>query len=164
MKIYALEDLGPTLRDVVEALADAGYTVSISTRAAGEASEEELDDEAWECAFVRWPEPELHDVYLLERGLVGIDEEADRAVASAIKAAQNLPESAGKLIVVDHLRKTNSVIDVEILPTMLDQEDHEAWRALDVALRRIATEAGGIVHAAGEGFYDADGEPLLAEQ
>jgi hypothetical protein len=163
LRIFAPGAAAPPLRTMADALKAAGYPVTLSVGIAGEASEAQLDATDWEAAFVRWQEPELHDVYLITRYAVGTDEEADQAVEQAIRLAQNRPESADKLIVIDHLRRSQTMFEVQLLPALLADEDHAAWEALDVALRDLATRTEGLIYAEGEGFYDADGEPLLVE-
>jgi hypothetical protein len=158
-----LEEQAVPLRALDEALRQAGYPVSISMGIAGEATDEQLDALDWEAAFVRWHEPEIHDVYFLERAAAS-EEDAKALLGQAIKAANNHPESADRLIVADHLRRTRTVYEVQILPALLDDEDHPAWGALDILLRRLAEETDGLIHAEGGGFFDAEGEPLLSEE
>jgi hypothetical protein len=148
------------LRDL---LREAGYPAGIGVSIAGEATEEELTARNWEAAFLRWTEPEMHEIALLERATPGEDESADAAIADALTLVAAYPESAGRLIVADHLRRTQTIYLWEILPAMLDDADHPAWNALDIALRGLAAETDGLVYATEAGFYDADGELLLAE-
>lgn len=161
--VFAMDETTVPLRLVAETMNAADCPVSISVDIAGEATPEQLDALDWETAFVRWQTPEMHDVYLLERDVVGADEEADQAVAMALQVAGNEAESAGRIIVVNHLRRTKTVYAVQILPALLDDEDHLAWLALDVLLRTLAANSEGIILAVGEGFYDEDGEPLLGQ-
>jgi hypothetical protein len=163
LTVFALSEEGVPLRTLWDALTQAGFPVGIGVEIAGEAIDTQLDDPRWETAFVRWHEPELHDAWLLERYDVGTDEEAKTALARALQLAINRSESADKLIVIDHLRKTRVVYAFEILPAMLDDDDHPAFAALDVALRTLADATDGLIFAEGEAFYDADGEPLLGE-
>jgi hypothetical protein len=159
--VFCLREEAIPLRSVGETLRAADCPVSISVDIAGAATEAQLDATDWETAFVRWETPELHDVYLLERDLIGVDEDADQAVAAALRTVAGHPESAGRLIVANHLRRTRTVYAVQILPALLADDDHLAWSALDVALRTLAAEGEGIIFAVEEGFYDEDGEPLL---
>lgn len=164
MFVFSLEETGATLRSLRDALIAAGHPVGVSTGIAGEAADEDLDATDWETAFVRWNEPEIHDVYFLLRDRVGKDPEVDRVIAEAAKLAHNRPESADRLIVADHLRRTRTVYEVQLLPVLEADEDHVAWIALDVLLRRLADETEGLIYAEGEGFFDADGEPMLVEE
>jgi hypothetical protein len=161
--VFALDETAVTLRVIAETMNAADCPVSISAGIAGEATPEQLDAPDWETAFVRWQTPEIHDVYLLERDAVGVDEDADQAVAMALQAAGNEVESADRIITLDHLRRTKTVYAIQILPALLDDEDHLAWAALDVALRTLAARSEGIIYAVGEGFYDEDGEMLLGQ-
>lgn len=163
MNVFAQREQAVPLRTLDQALRKAGYPVSLSLSIAGEASDEQLDALDWEAAFVRWGEPEVHDVYLLARAPAN-ETDARATIAQAIRVANNHPVSAGQLIVADHLRRTRTVYEVQILPAVLDNEDHLAWEALDTLLRRLAVEAEGMIHAEGGGFFDADGEPLLSEE
>jgi hypothetical protein len=162
--IFALEETAVPLRVVAETMNAADCPVSVSVDIAGEATPEQLDALDWETAFVRWETPELHDVYLLERDVVGTDDVADQAVAMALQSAGNEVASAGRIIVMDHLRRTKTVYAVQILPALLADDDHLAWSALDVALRTLAANSEGIILAVGEGFYDEDGEALLGQE
>ena len=77
--VFAQSETGVPLRTLLDALRRAGFPVGIGMEIAGDAIDAQLDDPLWETAFVRWQEPELHDVWLLERAVVGTDEEADHA-------------------------------------------------------------------------------------
>jgi hypothetical protein len=161
--VFSLAEDAVPLRNVVRTMRAADCPVSVSVDIAGEATAEQLDAPDWDTAFVRWETPELHDVYLLERDRVGVDEEADLVLAAALKAAVTIPlESAGRLIVLNHLRRTRTIYGVQVLPALVADDDHLGWSALDVALRTLAAEGDGIIFAVSEGFYDEDGEPLLA--
>jgi len=162
--VLAVSDESATLREIREALRQQQYPVGIGVEIAGEAIDVQLDDPHWDSAFVRWNEPELHDAWLLQRYRIGTDEEADTIRKQALQMAVNHPESAGKLIVIDHLRRTETVYACQVLPAMLDDDDHPAWGALDVALRTIALPTDGIIYAANLAFYDVDGEPLLSNE
>jgi hypothetical protein len=161
--VFALEPTAPPLRFLRTELRAAGYPVGIGVGIAGEATETELDAPDWEAAFLRWAEPETHEVALVERSVRGEEEEADILIAQATQFAAARPESAGRLIIEDHLRRTQVVYAWQILPALLADDDHPAWDALDVALRALAERTEGIIYAEAEGFYDADGELLLAE-
>jgi hypothetical protein len=161
--VFALQRAAPPLRLLRDALTGAGYPAGIGTGIAGEASDEELDRTDWEAAFVRWKEPELHEVWLIERDLMGEDPQAENAVANALRHTANVADSAGRLIATDHLRRTQAVYMCQILPALLADDDHPAWAALDIALRCLAENAEGLIYADDEGFYDADGEILLDE-
>ena len=172
LTVFAIQEAGVTLRTIRDALQNAGFPASIGVEIAGDAIDAQLDDPQWTSAFARWHEPELHDVWLLSRDVVGVDEEANEAVSRAARFALSRAESADKLIVADHLSRTRVVYACQILPAMLDaelmgalaEEDHPAFGALDVALRALADPSEGLIYAQGEAFYDADGEPLLAEE
>ena len=162
--VFAQSETSVPLRTLRDTLRRAGFPIGVGVEIAGDAIDAQLDDPQWETAFVRWNEPELHDAWLLERNAVGTDEEADQALTGALRWANNHAESGDKLIVADHLRKTKTVYACVILPAMLDDEDHPAWAALDVALRTLAEHADGLIYAQDEAFYDEDGEPLLGEE
>ena len=42
------------------------------------------------------------------------------------------------MIVADYLRRTQTLYGLQVLPALLDEDDHAAWAALDVILRTIA--------------------------
>ncbi|HZO87793.1 MAG TPA: hypothetical protein VFB38_05595 [Chthonomonadaceae bacterium] len=161
--VFAIERAAPPLRALRDALQAAGYPAGIGVGTVGEATEEQLDSTDWEAAFIRWTEPNPHEVALVERALCEREEEAANAVAQALRLVANYPESAGRLIVADHLRRIQAVYAWQLYDPLLADEDHPAWEALDVALRTLAQQSDGIIYAQAEGFYDADGEMLLLE-
>ena len=161
--IYALSSDAPTLNVLLKPLLDAGYPAGFGVTIAGEASEAELADPDWDAAILRWNEPEFHEIALLERAVVGQDEEADAAIAAGIAAAEALPLSAGRFITLDHLRHTLAVFAWNLQPALLDNDNHPAWEALDIALRTLAEKTDGLIYAEAEGFYDFDGEPMVAD-
>lgn len=161
--VYSLDAEAVPLDTMWEALRGAGLPAEITVGIAGPASVEELTAPEWEAAFLRWRTPEIHEVAMVDRMIVGVDEEADLAITRGLAQALNYPESAGKLIVADHLRRVKTVYLWELLPALLAEEDHPAWEAIDIAIRSLAQESDGIVYAQSEGFYDADGEVLLGE-
>lgn len=161
--VFSRERDAPPLRLLRDALVDAEFPVSLSLGIAGEATEEELEASAWEAVFVRWREPELHEVWLLERVLAEEEEAVDTLLAQLAAEVQNLPDSAGRRIVLDHLSKTAALYPVTLLPALITDDDHPAWGALDVALRCLAENTEGLIYAETEGFYDSDGEMLLEE-
>ena len=163
IRVFSIVPDSISLAELKAALLDAGYPISIGTGIAGEATEEELNSKDWDAAFVRWTAPELHDVWLVERETPGQEPEADATIAEAIERAHRISDSAGRLIVTDHLKKTRCIFVANLLPALLIDDDHPAWAALDVALRCIAEHSEGLIYALNEGFYDAEGEMLLDE-
>src|SRR5262249_47012557 len=91
------------------------------------------------------------------------EEAAEDILTQHLAGIATLSDSAGRLIVEDHLRRTQVVYTVQLLPALLDNEDHPAWDALDVVLLCLAQQTEGIIFVQEEGFCDADGELLLAE-
>ena len=163
LRVFALELDAVPLRAVVEALEAAGQPAEISVSIAGSAEDEDLDDLNWEAAFLRWKTPELHEVALLERDVREKDEEADAAIASGLRLIANSTDAAGQLIVADHLRRTQTVYFLQILPALIADDDHPGWAALDLVLRCLAAHSNGLIYAEGEGFFESDGELLLDE-
>lgn len=162
LRVFSRDVKPLSLRKLRDSLRTADCPVSISLAIAGEAMDTELDTLDWEAAFIRWTQPELHDVYLLERVPFGTDEVIDAAVAQALYITQQRPESGGKLLTADHLHRTKMIYTFQIMPALIADDDHPAWDGLDLALRCVAENTEGIVYAEEEGFYDADGELLLA--
>jgi hypothetical protein len=161
--VFALLRDAPPLHVLRDALRAAGHPVEFGVGTAGQATEAELESPHWEAAFARWIEPEMHEVWLIERMARGEDEEAEEAIARGLRLAASFSDAAGQLIVSDHLRRTQAVYLLELLPALFDDEDHPAWTALDVVLRTLAQHTDGLIYAETEGFYDADGEMILAE-
>lgn len=163
LRVFALESDAVPLRAVLEALQATGYPAELGVTIAGPAQDEDLDDPNWEAAFLRWKQPELHDVALLERDMRDKDEEADTAIASGLRLIANSTDLAGQLIVADHLRRTQTVYFVQLLPALIADDDHPAWAALDLVLRCLAAHSNGLIYAEEEGFFESDGEMLLSE-
>jgi hypothetical protein len=161
--VFALMRDAPPLNVLRDALRAVGHPVEFGVGTAGQATKAELDSPIWEAAFARWMEPEMHEVWLIERMARGVDEEADQAIERGLRRAANSADAAGQLIVSDHLHRTQAVYVIELLPALLDDEDHPAWLALEVVLQTVAQHTDGLIYAETEGFYDADGEMILAE-
>jgi hypothetical protein len=162
--VFALSGEAPPLRTLLNTLREAEYPVSFGTEAAGETAEETLDDPDWEAAFLRWNEPEMHEVALLERMSCEQDEEGLRLVTEAMNRILEANDEAGRLIVAHHLQQTTTVYALNLLDALFTDEDHPAWAAFDVLLRRLAELTDGLIYAEDEGFCDAEGELLLAEK
>ncbi len=162
--VFALSEVAPTVGVLLNALTSAGYPAQISLGIVGEAGEEDLTLTDWDAAFVRWTKPELHDVCLIECSRVSEEDEAAEAISLALQKIVNTTDPAGGLIMGDHLRRTEAVYDIQLLPALLADEDHSGWSALDVLLRPLAAHTKGIIYVPAEGFCDADGEILLSEE
>ena len=148
------------LRDV---LVTEGLPANFGIDIAGEASDDELNTNGWDAAFLRWLEPEVHEVALIECLVRDRDEEADQLIGHDLDRIGRLSDVAGRMIVADHLNRTRSVYAVQLLPALLADDGHDAWGALDILLRFVAQAADGLIYAEAEGYCDADGELLLAE-
>lgn len=162
LRIFALTAEAPPLRILRDALVEAGYPIQLTLDIVGEASDEDLSLTDWEAAFVRWTDPELHEICLIERSAISEEDEAAEAIAAGLRMIANTTDAAGGLIVGDHIRRSEAIYDLELLPALLADDDHPGWNALDVLLRALATEANGIIYVPSEGFCDADGEILLS--
>jgi len=165
LRVYGIEpgSDGLPLRTILGALRTAGYPVAFLTGIAGETTDEELDADAWDAAFIRWNEPQIHEIALIERDLVADSEETRIYLSQTIQSVMNHADLVGQTIVANHLRKTVSIYSVQILPALLESDDHDGWAALDVALRCIAAQVDGLIYVPGEGFCDCDGELILAD-
>ena len=164
LRIFALTAEAPPLRVLRDALTAAGYPIQLTLNIVGEASEEDLALTDWEAAFVRWKEPELHEICLIERILTAEEDEAVEAIATGLRVIVNTTDVAGGLIVGDHVRRSEAIYDLEILPALVADEDHPGFAALVVLMRTLAAHTNGIIYVPFEGFCDADGEILLAEE
>ncbi|CCW36626.1 hypothetical protein CTKA_01247 [Chthonomonas calidirosea] len=161
MKVFSPSVETVRLREIADLFKASGHSISISTGIAGAATQEELENPNWEAAFVRWHTPELHDVYLLERSVVEAEAEAREAVEEALRFAYNWPDTAAKLITIDVLRRTQIVYDVQLLPVLFEDQDHPGWETLESLLRLLAAPGDGVIFAEEEGFFDAEGMPLI---
>jgi hypothetical protein len=148
------------LRDL---LLTEGLPANFGVDIAGEATDEQLSDPEWEIAFLRWLEPEVHEVALIEPMDREKEEEAQRLISHHLYRIARLSDVAGRLIVANHLNRTRIVYAVQILPALLAEDSHDAWNALDILLRFLAQTSDGVIYAEAEGYCDADGELLLGE-
>jgi hypothetical protein len=153
----------PPLRDLLNAMREAGFPVSLGIDTAGEAQGEALDAPDWEAAFVRWNEPEMHEVALLERMDIEDDEEGLRLLAEAMNKIVAHKDEGGRLIVAAHLQQTQTVYALQLLDALFTDEDHPAWGAFDVLLRTLADETDGLIYVEDEGYLDPEGELLLSD-
>jgi hypothetical protein len=148
------------LRDL---LVTEGAPANFAVDIAGEATDEQLRDPDWDAAFLRWLEPDVHEVALIDRMPRATDEEAEQVVGQHLSKIARLVDVAGRMIVAEHLNRARVVYAVQLLPALLAEESHDAWGALDLLLRFIARSADGVIYADAEGYCDAEGELLLAE-
>ena len=155
-------DAVPLIR-LQKALDAEGYPMSFSVSIAGDAVGDMLIGSEWEAVFVRWKEPEIHEVALLERGLVLDDPEAQDILNYAQQLIAQCDDEVGVTIVADHLSKTQCIYALELMPAILENDEHGAWEGLDILLRALAEHSDGLVYAQGEGFCAPDGELLLIE-
>lgn len=163
LQVFSRDSAGFPLRILRGALKTAGYPAALSTGIAGEATEEELSSDTWEAAFLRWTEPELHDVALIDREMRTESDDARTRIVNALRDVMNVDDPGGQLIVADHLRRTEAIYTVQVLPALIEQDEHAAWAALDVVLRCVAAQTNGLIAVPGEGYCDAEGELLLAD-
>ncbi len=154
---------GVPLHVVHEALQEAGFPATFGLQLAGDAPVEALLSPDWETAFLRWQKPELHEVILLQRWVLGSESEAEDTLKLVSKEAQKLPMSGGKLLIDTVLESAATLYTLDTLPALLADEDHPAWGAMDIVLRTLADWGEGIIYAEGEGFYDSDGEPMILD-
>ncbi len=161
--VFALEQDAPELRALRDALLAEDYPAGIGIGITGEATEEELRSSEWETAFVRWAEPVAHEICLIERLVRGEDEEAENFLAEHLEGVARQADETGRLIIENHLQRTQVIYTAQLLPALLQDEDHPAWEALDVILLCLAQQTEGIIFVQEEGYCDSDGELLLAE-
>lgn len=164
LRIFALSAEAPPLSVLRDALTVFGPSIQLTLDIVGEASEEDLTIVDWEAVFVRWMQPELHEICLIERSRTGDEDEAVEAIEHGLRMIVNTTDVAGGLIIGDHLRRSEAIYDLEILPALLVEDDHPGWAAIDILLRTLAAHTNGIIYVPAEGFCDADGELLLAEE
>jgi hypothetical protein len=148
------------LRDLLLA---EGLPASFGVDIAGDASDEQLNAPGWESAILRWLEPELHEVAILERMVRDEDEEAEPLILAHQARIADNPDVAGRMIIADHLERTRIVTGVQLLPALLIEDSHDAWGALDILLRFLAHASDGVIYAEAEGYCDADGELILPD-
>ncbi len=161
--VFAIKADSVPLIKLQNALDAEGYPMSFSVSIAGDAVGDALVGQEWDAIFVRWKEPEVHEVAVLERGTLLDDPEAQDILNYAHQIMTQSDDEVGVTIVADHLGKTQCVYALELMPAILDNDEHQAWEGLDVLLRALAEYSDGLVYAQGEGFCAPDGELLLIE-
>jgi hypothetical protein len=164
LQVLAIDAGGFPLKTLQAALRTAEYPASLGVGIAGAATEAELESTDWDAVILRWNTPELHEIALIERDLRKDSPDAEAVIANHLQIASNSDDPGGQLIVSDHLRKTNAIYSLQILPALIAEEDHAGWAAMDVVLRCIAAETEGLIWVPDEGYCDSDGELLLAEE
>ena len=160
--IFAENPTPLPLNILFDALVLEGHPVHFSFGIAGEATAADLASTEWDTAFLRWTEPELHEICLLEAISV-TETEAQETLNSFEKLISKNPDKAGQLIVQNQLRQTKTIYGIQLLPALIENEDHLAWEALDLLARSLAQNTDGMIYAEAEGFCDAEGELMLAE-
>ena len=160
--IFAENPTPLSLSILYDALVLEGRPAQFSFGIAGEATAAELASTEWDTAFLRWTEPELHEICLLEV-ISTTETEAQETLKVFQKLVSRNSDTAGKLIIQNHLQRTKTIYGIQILPALLESEDHPAWEALDLLTRNIAQSTEGMIYAEAEGFCDAEGELMLAE-
>ena len=160
--VFAVEPKPIPLSILFDTLVLEGYPAHFSFGIAGEANAADLASDEWDTAFLRWTEPELHEICLLEVS-DATEEEAAKTLHSFRKLVSKSRDEAGKLIVLNQLNAAKTVYGVQVLPALIENEDHPAWEALDSMMRALAQHSSGLIYAESEGFCDADGELMLAE-
>lgn len=163
LMVFAKQELAPPLSILDETLRLAGIPARFGVRTAGDATDGELQSYEWEAVFLRWHKPQIHEVVLLERQVLGIDEEAEASLRGAKAFADSLTMSGGKLLIEEQLRESRVIYALYPLPALIADEDHPAWEALNLLLCTLATHAEGMIYALDEGFYDLEGEPMILE-
>ncbi len=151
------------LKFLQEAMVEMGYPSSLSISAAGDCTEEELELTDWDAVFLRWKEPELHDICLLEWDILGDSETAAEIRSAAALVTHDHPDEAGRWIVQGHLADTKAVYTCSLMPPLVDDEDHPGWEALDCILREVAANTDGIIYGGEDLFFDEEGDPLLQD-
>ncbi len=163
LMVFAIKPEAVPLLHLQNAIDAEGYPMSFGISIAGDAEGDALVGAEWDAIFVRWKEPEVHEVAVLERGTILDDEEAQEILAVAQQMIAGSDDEVGITIVADHLSKTQCIYALELMPALLDNDEHQAWEGLDTLLRSLAEYSDGLVYAQGEGFCAADGELLLLE-
>ena len=160
--VFATSEAGIPLAALRDALLAEGAPANLGVDIAGEATDEQLSDPDWEAALLRWLEPEVHEVALIER-LNAAEDEIEPLIETHRRKIAESSDVAGRMIVADYLARTKAVYTVQILPALIAEDGHDAWGALDELLRVLARAADGLIYVEAEGYCDADGELLLAE-
>ena len=161
--VFAVSASAIPLTALRDLLITEGLPASFGVDIAGEATDEQMSNPEWDIAFLRWLDPELHEVALIEPMVVAADEEAARLVALHLNRIARLSDVAGRMIIAEHLNRAARLYTVQILPALLAEDSHDGWGALDIILRFLAQSADGVIYAEAEGYCDSDGELLLAE-
>ncbi|MBC7529626.1 MAG: hypothetical protein H7308_19025 [Chthonomonadaceae bacterium] len=159
LAIFALDTKIPPLRTLWSEAKEEEMPLQLGVFIAGEATEEELDAPEWESVFVRWTEPEIHDIALLETYTFE-EPEGEELSRKATELLSALPQDSSRFVLEQHLLNVKRLYVIQTLPALLDDEDHAGWDGIDLVLRVLADVTGGVIYAEGEGFYSAEGTPF----
>ncbi len=159
LAIFALDPEIPALRLLLNASQEEALPFQFGTSIAGEATPQELDAPEWESVFLRWTDPELHDVALLAVYLPEEPEGEDLLQSASALLAEG-PKDNSRAVLEQHLLSVKRIYALEPLPALRDAEEHEAWSGIDLILRTLAEASGGVIYAEGEGFYSPEGDPF----
>ena len=155
--MFAAAGPNPSLGTLLDLLLASDLPVSLSVSGAGPATTADLAAADWDAAFVRWEEPEIHDVWYLEHGLTASDEAAQVALAAACAWVNSVGDRSLQAALLPMLLAVQSVYTIAVLPAMTADDDHPAWEAFAELVEVVASACGGVVYAPEEGFYDAQG-------
>ncbi len=161
--VVAKQAMTPPLTLLDRVLQQGEYPARLGVRTAGDATAEELRSTEWGAVFLRWQKPEIHEVILIERQVLGVEEEATAIMEALQKFTSTLPASGGKLLIEEQLRETQVIYAFYTLPALLADADHPAWDAINALLCTLADHTEGMIYALEEGFYDSEGEPMILE-
>ena len=93
--VFATSGAAIPLAALSDALLAEGAPANLGVDIAGEATDEQLNDPDWEAALLRWLEPEVHEVALIER-MSREDDEANsslRGTKPGSDATPTLPDA-----------------------------------------------------------------------
>ena len=115
LTIFSLDTRTPSLRTVWQEVKENGLPLQIGIAIAGEATEEELNFADWDSAFLRWTEPEIHDIALI--AVYDPDEpEGEEAIRVAVEFLLTMPPSSSRVVLETHLKNVKRVYAFQTLP------------------------------------------------
>jgi hypothetical protein len=117
----------------------------------------EAQDASWDSMKVHYQEGKRPVVFFRDASNEMLEEEIEERV-EAFKDG-NVSNRQKKII--ERLEGSNQVIAIELSPEQLSDD---CWEMLDNLQVYLAGKYDGIIYAPGEGYYDADLQPLYEEE
>ena len=145
-------------RDSAAILDDPNHAVEIAVSNADLQPILNLETSDWEQVAIFYRNGKLPILVTCDRNNDDEDNLLREEIEEFIESIESTKDSAGKTLVLEHLRATQFVIACQIPTSNIENNGHDAN---DDFLSFFVEHCGGMIQADGEGFYDSSGSNLL---